>query len=199
MIVLGLTGSIGMGKSTALSMFAEEGAATWSADEAVARLYARGGAAVGPVGAAFPSALKGDAVDRERLAEIALGDPEALMRLEAIVHPLVGEDRRAFLEAARARGEAIAVLDVPLLFETGRERDYDVVIVVSAPADVQKVRALKRPGMTPEKLAAILTRQSPDSEKRARADYVIDTNGPLEETRAQIRRVLADARQGAAP
>ena len=192
MIVVGLTGSIGMGKSTVLGMFRALGAATWSADEAVHRLYAKGGAAVGPVGAAFPDAVADGAVDRARLSKIVMNDAEKLARLEAIVHPLVGADRAAFLEDARAQGAKIAVLDVPLLFETGQEGDYDAVVVVSAPAEMQRARVLARPGMSAAKLDAILARQTPDAEKRRRADYVILTDKSFDATRGEIEIVLAD-------
>ncbi|MBB5517650.1 dephospho-CoA kinase [Amphiplicatus metriothermophilus] len=192
MIVVGLTGSIGMGKSTVLGMFRALGAATWSADEAVHRLYAEGGAAVGPVGTAFPEAVAGGAIDRMRLSKIVMDDAEKLARLEAIVHPLVAADRAAFLERARAQGAKIAVLDVPLLFETGQEGDYDAVVVVSAPAEMQRARVLGRSGMTARKLDAILARQTPDAEKRRRADYVILTDKSFDATRGEVEIVLAD-------
>jgi dephospho-CoA kinase len=194
-IVVGLTGSIGMGKTTVAAMFREAGAEVWSADEAVHRLYLEGGDAAGPVGALFPEAIADGAIDRDRLAAIVLRDAGALARLEAIVHPLVAADRARFLQDARARGAPLAVLDIPLLFETGGERAFDAVVVVSAPAEVQRARVLARPGMTAEKFAAILARQSPDEEKRARADYVIATGGPLAETRRSVRRAVKDLRR----
>ena len=196
MIVVGLTGSIGMGKSTVLAMFAEAGAATWCADDAVHRLYAEGGAAVAPVAAAFPETVKGGAVDRETLSALALNAPDALKRLEAIVHPLVSADRTAFLEAARARGETLVVLDIPLLFETGAHDAFDAVVVVSAPAQTQRARVLARPGMTAKKLDAILARQAPDADKRAKADHVIDTGVSLEETRRQVEAAVRALRGG---
>ena len=188
MRILGLTGSIGMGKTTTAALFAEAGAPVYDADAAVHRLYARGGAAVAPVAAAFPEAVLDGAVDRARLSAEVLGDPGALRRLEAITHPLVFLDRAAFLrEAAQA---PVAVLDVPLLFETGGERLTHAVAVVSAPADVQRARVLARPGMSQAKLEAILARQTPDAEKRARADFVIDTSQGVEPARAEVNRIL---------
>jgi len=192
MIVVGLTGSIGMGKSTVTAMFADAGVATWDADSAVHRLYAKGGAAVAPVTEEFPGAAKDGAIDREALGALVLGDPARLKALEAIVHPLVAADRVAFLEAARTRGEKLAVLDIPLLFETGAEASFDAVVVVSAPYKEQRARVLARPGMSAEKFEAILAKQVPDAEKRAQADYVIDTDRTLEETREEVETVIAD-------
>ena len=189
MIIVGLTGSIGMGKSTVAAMFEDLGAAIWNADDAVHRLYAKDGAAVEPINNAFPEAITGDAVDRDRLSEIVLKDPVALRKLEAIVHPLVAADRVSFLEQAKAQSAEIALMDIPLLFETGQADSFDVVVVVSAAEDVQRKRVLERPGMTVEKLDAILKRQMPDAEKRARADYVIPTDIPLEETKKSVRDV----------
>jgi dephospho-CoA kinase len=195
MIVVGLTGSIGMGKSTVLGMFRDLGALTWSADDAVHRLYERGGAAAAPMEAAFPGCVVAGAVDRSRLSKMILGEPALLARVEAIVHPLVGDDRRAFLRDARARGADLVVLDIPLLFEKGHQRGFDAVIVVSAPADVQRARVLARPGMSEEKFAAILARQTPDAEKRRRADYVIATDRPLEETRQEVKKTARDLKR----
>ena len=190
MIVLGLTGSIGMGKSTTTAMFADEGALVWNADEAVHRLYARGGAAVGPVGEAFPGVVVDGAVDRALLAG-ALGQNEAAFRrLEAIVHPLVLKGRLDDLAAAGARGVKLAVLDIPLLFETGGDAAVDAVVVVTAPASVQAERVLARPGMTRERFEAILARQLPDAEKRRRADFVIDTGEGLDAARARVREIV---------
>ena len=191
MIVLGLTGSIGMGKSTTTAMFADLGAMVWNADDAVHRLYARGGAAVGPVGEAFPGVVVDGAVDRTRLAEVLGRDETAFRRLEAIVHPLVAQGRLADLEAARAAGVTLAVLDIPLLFETGGDQSVDAVVVVTADPEVQAARVLARPGMTRERLEAILARQTPDAEKRARADFIIDTGQGLEAARAQVKAVVA--------
>lgn len=191
MIVLGLTGSIGMGKSTTTAMFADLGAMVWNADAAVHRLYARGGAAVGPVGEAFPGVVVDGAVDRTRLAETLGRDEAAFRRLEAIVHPLVAQGRLSDLEAARAAGVKLAVLDIPLLFETGGDRAVDAVVVVTADPEVQAARVLARPGMTRERFDAILARQTPDAEKRARADFIIDTGRGLEAARAEVAAVMA--------
>ncbi len=198
MISVGLTGSIGMGKSTALAMFAELGVPVWSADEAVHRLYAPGGAGVDAIRALAPAAVGGDGVDRPKLRQAILADPSLLPRVEAAVHPLVEQDRNAFLERARAGGAAVAVCDIPLLFETGGEARLDKVVVVTAPAADQRARVLARPGMTEAALEAILARQVPDAEKRERADYLIDTGGPKSATRERVRAILADL-TGATP
>ena len=190
MIVLGLTGSIGMGKSTTASLFRELGAPVQDADAVVADLYSQGGKAVGPVGEAFPGAIKDGAVDREALGRMVLGKPEALARLEAIVHPLVRGERAGFLKAAEASGAKVAVLEVQLLFEVGVNEDTDATVVVSAPHEVQRQRVLVRPGMTAEKFEQLLARQMPDAEKQARADFVIDTGRGLEAAREQVREVL---------
>jgi dephospho-CoA kinase len=190
MIVLGLTGSIGMGKSTTASMFADAGAVIWNADTAVHRLYARGGAAVGPVGEAFPGVVRDGAVDRNRLAEVLGQDGDGFQRLEAIVHPLVLNGRQADLAAAEARGVRLAVLDIPLLFETGGDAAVDAVVVVTAPAAVQAERVLARSGMTRERFEAILARQMPDAEKRRRADFIIDTSLGLEAARARVEEIV---------
>lgn len=197
MIVAALTGSIGMGKSTVLQMFADFGAAVWNADEAVHRLYAEGGAAVQAVGAEFPGAVVNGAVDRDKLSKLLLGDAAGFKKLEAIVHPLVAADRESFVEQARMGNAEIIVLDIPLLFENRGESAFDAVIVVSAPAAVQRQRVLARSGMTEEKFAAILSRQTPDAEKRARADFVIDTSQSLEATRKEVARVMSTLRKGA--
>ncbi len=188
MFVIGLTGSLGMGKSTAARFFAEQGVPVHDADAVVHRLYA--GEAAPAIEAAFPGATTGGKVDRNRLAALVLDDPAALKRLEAIVHPLVQAAERALLADAEARGEKIAVLDIPLLFETGADQRVDAVVVVSAPAALQQSRVLGRPGMTMDKLDAILTRQMPDAEKRRRADFVVDTSGDFDVTRAQVRAIL---------
>lgn len=190
MIVLGLTGSIGMGKTTTTAMFAEAGALVWNADDAVHRLYSNGGAAVAPIGEAFPGVVVDGVVDRVRLAEALGRDDEAFRRLEAIVHPLVAKGRVEDLAAARARGVKLAVLDIPLLFETGGDADVDAVVVVTAPAKVQAARVLARPGMTTNRFEAILARQLPDAEKRRRADFVIDTGEGLEATRARVDEIV---------
>lgn len=186
MIVVGLTGSIGMGKSTTAGHFAAAGDPVYDADAAVHALYR--GRAAPLVAARFPEAVAAGAVDRRALAELVLGRPDALAALEAIVHPLVHEEEAGFLQRARAAGAQIAVLDIPLLFETGRERDVDAVVVVSAPPAVQRARVLARPEMSEARLAAILAKQMPDAEKRRRAHFVVDTSGPLAET---VRRVAA--------
>lgn len=190
MIVLGLTGSIGMGKSTTTAMFAEEGAVVFNADDAVHALYAPGGAGVGPVGEAFPGVVVDGAVDRGRLAESLGRDETAFRRLETIVHPLVAQGRLADLDAARARGVKLAVLDIPLLFETGGDHAVDAVVVVTAPAEVQADRVLSRPGMTLDRFEAILGRQMPDAEKRRLADFVIDTGHGLDVARDRVREIV---------
>ena len=195
MVVLGLTGSIGMGQSTTARLFAEAGARVHDADAAVHALYGRGGAAVAPIEAAFPGAVREGAVDRRALGAQVAGDAEALRRLEAIVHPLVAAERDAFLAKAESEGAQAAVLDVPLLFEVGQDRSVDAIVVVSAPEAAQRERVLSRPGMTRERFEAMLARQLPDAEKRARADFVIDTGASLEETRKQVRAVLDALRE----
>ena len=196
MIILGLTGSIGMGKSTTAGMFRDAGVPVYDADAAVHELYR--GAAVAPVEAAFAGVSQDGAIDRERLRQRVLGDPAALGRLESIVHPLVAAEREAFVRAAADRQEPLIVLDIPLLFETGAERTVDHVVVVSAPEPVQKARVLARPGMTPERLSAILAHQVPDAEKRQRAGFVIDTGHGLESARAQVAALLVRLRSDAA-
>ena len=190
MIILGLTGSIGMGKSTTGRMFADEGALVWDADAAVHRLYARGGAAVEPLGEAFPGVVVDGAVDRARLAEALGRDETAFRRLEAIVHPLVAQDRAEDLAAARAESVRLAVLDIPLLFETGGDAFVDAVVVVTADPEVQAARVLARSGMTRERFEAILARQTPDAEKRRRADFLVDTGRGLDTARAQVRQIV---------
>jgi dephospho-CoA kinase len=188
MFILGLTGSLGMGKSTTARFFAEEGVPVHDADAVVHRLY--DGDAAAAIETAFPGATAGGKVDRDKLAARVLGDSAALKRLEAIVHPLVQEAERRLLAEAESRGEKVAVLDIPLLFETGGEERVDAVVVVSAPPDVQRSRALERPGMTVDKLDAILAKQMPDDEKRRRADFVVDTSRGFEAARADVRAVL---------
>ena len=173
MIVVGLTGSVGMGKSTTATMFAAAGVPVFDADAAVHALYE--GAAVAPVEAAFPGVTRDGAIDRAALGERVIGDAAAMRRLEAIVHPLVRTARKTFLEEARAGGAAIAVLDIPLLFETGGESEVDVVVLASAPEAVQRARVLARPGMTQARFEAIRAKQTPDAEKRAKAEYIVET------------------------
>ncbi len=188
MFILGLTGSLGMGKSTTARLFAEEGVPVHDADAVVHRLYE--GEAAAAIEAAFPGTTADGKVDREELAARVLGDRVALKRLEAIVHPLVQQAEQRLLAEAEARGEKVAVLDIPLLFETGGEERVDAVVVVSAPPEVQRSRALERPGMTVDKLDAILANQMPDEEKRRRADFVVDTSRGFEAARAEIRAIL---------
>ncbi|MCQ0987016.1 dephospho-CoA kinase [Jiella marina] len=188
MIIVGLTGSIGMGKSTTAELFSEAGLPVHSADAAVHRLYA--GAAAPQIEAAFPGTVIDGVVDRDRLGRQVLVDREALKRLEAIVHPLVGEVELAFVEEARAAGAPAAILDIPLLFETGADRRCDRIVVVSAPEDVQRRRVLARPGMSEEKFRQILEKQVPDAEKRARADYLIDTGTGLDDARRQVGAIV---------
>jgi dephospho-CoA kinase len=195
MKVIGLTGSIGMGKSTTAAMFREAGIPVYDADAAVHDLYDEGGAAVGPVGEAFPGVVKDGRVDREELRKRVLGQPDELKRLNAIVHPLVGHDRIGFFEAAKQAGADMVVLDIPLLFETGGHANVQAVVVVSAPPEMQRERVLARPGMTPERLDAILEQQMADAEKRARAHYVVDTGRGLDAAREQVTAVIADLRK----
>jgi len=189
MFILGLTGSVGMGKSVTARFFAEEGVPVHDADAVVHRLY-EGDAAVA-IEAAFPGTTADGKVDRNKLSARVLGDAAALKRLEAIVHPLVHEAERRLLAEAEARGEKVAVLDIPLLFETGGDQRVDAVVVVSAPAEVQRARVLERPGMTLEKLEAILAKQMPDAEKRHRADFVVDSSQGFDAARSQVRAILA--------
>ncbi len=191
MLVLGLTGSIGMGKSVTAALFREAGVPVHDADAAVHRLYA--GAAVAPIEAAFPGTTANGAVDRPRLASRVLNDAAALKRLEGIVHPLVQAAKAEFLAAARAAGHPIAVVDIPLLFETGGDAQVDAVVVVSAPAEIQRRRVLSRPGMTEDKFHAILAKQLPDAEKRKRAHFTIDSSRGVAAARRQVRDILRAA------
>jgi dephospho-CoA kinase len=199
MKVIGLTGSIGMGKSTTADLFAAEGVPVHDADAEVHALYDVGGRAVPLIEAVFPDVVKEGRVNRAALSHRVVGDAAALKQLEEIVHPLMGEARAAFFEAARQAGKDLVLVDVPLLFETGGEARVDVVVVVSAPAEQQRERVLARGGMTPEKFAAILARQMPDAEKRKRADYVIDTGRGIDAAREQVRSVIAALRASGAP
>ena len=198
MLILGLTGSIGMGKSAIADMFRAAAVPVHDSDGAVHALYR--GAAVAPIGQVFPQAIVDGIVDRARLSQSVLDDPAALRRLEAIVHPLVKQEREAFLAATAAASRAIVVLDIPLLFEIGAETSVDAVVVVSAPESVQKSRVLARPGMTEEKFAAIVAKQVPDSEKRRRAHFWIDTSRHFATSVAQVAGILraAAAMQGQA-
>ena len=184
---LGLTGSIGMGKSTTADMFRAANVPVWDADETVHRLYAPGGAAVGPVGAAIPEAVQDGAISRPRLKQALARDPTLLNRLEQIVHPLVARDRAEFL--ARHLSAPLVLLDIPLLFETGAQDWLDGVLVVTTDPETQRARVMARPGMTEALFAQILARQIPDAEKRARADHVIETN-TLEQTAASVAQLI---------
>ncbi len=190
MITIGLTGSIGMGKSTTADMFAEAGAAIWCADDAVARLYGPDGAGTAEIAKLAPEAAGPNGVDREVLRGLALSNKDLLKKIESAIHPLVQEDRTMFLARSAEDGVKVAICDIPLLFETGAAGQFDAIVVVSAPAEIQRKRVLARPGMTAEALDAILARQTPDAEKRIRADYVIDTGGGLEAARSQVAEVM---------
>lgn len=193
-LLIGLTGSIGMGKSETARLFARLGVAVYDSDAAVHRLYEPGGAAVAAIAAAFPGSVNDGRVDRAALSERLAGDEAAFRRLEAIVHPLVAEEQRRFLEQAAGRGDDLVVLDIPLLFETGGQARMDAVVVVSAPGEVQRRRVLERPGMSAEKLDRILSRQTPDAEKRARADYVVETDKGLDQALEQVKKIVAELR-----
>ncbi len=201
MLIIGLTGSIGMGKSTAAARIRALGVGVFDADASVHKLYKPGGAAVAAIETAFPGTLAEDGgIDRQRLAAALLADGSAFKRLEAIVHPLVHAAERQFLHEKLAKGAKKAVLEIPLLFETGGENRVDVTIVVSAPPEIQRQRVLDRPGMTPEKLDQLVSRQMPDEEKRRRANFVVDTSRTIPETEAHIDRIMAqlDGRSGTA-
>jgi dephospho-CoA kinase len=188
MFILGLTGSIGMGKSTAAGFFREAGVPVHDSDAVVHRLYE--GEAVGPIEAAFPGVTVEGRIDRAKLAEQLVGRPEAISELEAIVHPLVRAVSERFIAESQARGARVIVLDIPLLFETGGEKRVDAVVVMSAPVDVQRARVLSRAGMTAERLDALLARQMSDAEKRARAHFVVDSSRSFDSARAQIHGIL---------
>jgi dephospho-CoA kinase len=188
MFILGLTGSLGMGKSTTAAMFAEEGVPVHDADAAVHKLYE--GAAAPLIEAAFPGTTQDGKVDRDALSRRVVGDAAAMQRLEEIVHPLVRRAEVRFLNDAEAKGATVVVLDIPLLFETGGDARCDAVVVVSAPAEVQRARVLARPGMSDQKFQAILARQLPDAEKRARADFIVDSGQGFDHARAQVRDIL---------
>lgn len=189
MIVLGLTGSIGMGKSTTASLFREAGVPVYDADAEVAKLYRAGGAAIQPIGRRFPGAVVDGEVDREALRRAVLGDLDALKDLEAIVHPLTAQSQSEFRREQAARGAKLIVLDIPLLYETGGDRACDLVSVVTAPASVQRDRVLAREGMTEERFAAILAKQTPDAEKRAKADFIMTSAFGLDFTRAHVHAI----------
>jgi dephospho-CoA kinase len=199
MKLLGLTGSIGMGKSTTAAMFRDLGVPVYDADAAVHAAYARGGACVGPIDAAFPGVVKDGAVDRESLRQAVLGRPEELQRLNGVVHPIIGAQRTGFFEDAQAAGADLVVMDVPLLFETGGDAGMDAVAVVTAPAELQRERVLQREGMTPARLDAILAQQTPDAEKRRLADFVIDTSQGLDPVRRQVAEIVEQMRDPQRP
>jgi dephospho-CoA kinase len=192
MIVVGLTGSIAMGKSETAKLFRSLGIPVFESDAEVHRQYEKGGAAVDAIAILFPETIVDGAVDRKALSQRVLANPESLRQLELAVHPIVRKAQAAFLEQCRASGQRIVVLDIPLLFETGRETEVDATVVASAPAEIQRKRVLERPGMTADKLDRILARQTPDAEKRARADYVVDTSRGLDFAAAQVRDIVAD-------
>jgi dephospho-CoA kinase len=186
-----------MGKSETAKLFARLGLPVFDADAIVHALYASGGGGAAAIAKRFPEAVSDDRVDRARLAGVIAADPSAFGVLEALIHPLVRKAEERFLEAARARNEDVVILDIPLLFETGRFQNMDAIVVVSAPEAIQRARVLKRPGMTPEKFDAIRARQVPDVDKRARADFVIETDKGLDDALAQVKRVAAELRRRA--
>lgn len=192
MILIGLTGSIGMGKSATAALFEAEGVPIFDSDAAVHTLYSPGGAAVEPVGAAFGDVLSKGAIDRAKLSTVLKADPSGFAKLESIVHPLVEAERTKFLQTALASQAEAVLFDIPLLYETGGEAAVDVVVVCHAPDKVRRDRVLQRPGMTEEKLALILARQMPEAEKLRRADYAVETSQGLEQAREQVRDILAD-------
>ncbi|MEC7154593.1 MAG: dephospho-CoA kinase [Pseudomonadota bacterium] len=194
MYLIGLTGSIGMGKTQTAALFEEEGVPRYDADAAVHGLYEVGGAAVGPIGELFPEAVRDGAVDRATLGRIVLKDGAKLAALEKMVHPLAGATQVDFLNAQMAAGATHVLLDIPLLFETGGHEFVDCVVVVSAPPDIQRARVLERPGMTEEKFADILAKQVPDSDKRAAADFIVDSSVSVADAHRQVKEILAAVR-----
>jgi len=194
MYLIGLTGSIGMGKTQTAALFEEEGVPRYDADAAVHGLYEVGGAAVGPIGELFPEAVRDGVVDRAALGRIVLKDGAKLAALEKMVHPLAGATQVDFLNAQMAAGATHVLLDIPLLFETGGHEFVDCVVVVSAPPDIQRARVLERPGMTEEKFADILAKQVPDSDKRAAADFIVDSSVSVADAHRQVKEILAAVR-----
>ncbi len=188
MIIVGLTGSIAMGKTTAAGYFAAEGVPVFAADDAVHEIYGDS-SAIEEVAKTFPAAIVDNAIDRQKLAAIVLSDPQKLKTLEALIHPLVRQKREKFISRWKMQNCPFVVLDIPLLFEAGEEKAMDYTIVVSAPPEIQRARALARPGMTEEKLANILARQMPDTEKRSRADFILDSSGSVDNLQIQVRRL----------
>lgn len=191
-IIIGLTGSIAMGKTATAKLFQRLDIPIYNADKAVHELYAKGGAAVSPIGKLFPEAIIDDAVSREVLIKKILDAPDAVGEIEKIVHPLVRQKQRDFIDRETEKGTTIIVLDIPLLFETGGEDRVDKVVVVTAPAELQKQRALERTGMTLEKFNLILSKQMPDAEKRAKADYIVETHQGLEHAFSQVEKIVED-------
>ncbi len=194
MLLIALTGSIGMGKSTALDMFRQEGLAVYDADAGVHELYQKGEAGAQAVAKLFPDAMRDGAVDRQALGDIVLRDKAAMAQLEAVIHPLAVQKREAFLLAQAEAGAFAVVLDIPLLFEAGNAKHFDAVVCVSAPAEVQRQRVLARQGMTEEKFAAIVARQMPDAEKCEKADFVVDSSVPKPQMVQQIKEIIAQIR-----
>jgi dephospho-CoA kinase len=191
-LLIGLTGSIGMGKTETAKMFAKLGIPVYDADAAVHRLYEEGGAAVPEIAKVFPDVIEGGRVDRTKLARQVTGDKDALKRLETIVHPLVGREQQAFLDRASESGAKMVVLDIPLLYEAGGHARVDAIVVVSAPAHVQRERVMSRPGMTEDKLDSMLARQMPDAEKRAKAHFVVETDKGLEHAFEEVKAIVAE-------
>ena len=192
MIIAGLTGSIAMGKSATANQFIRRGIRVFDSDSVVHQLYAKGGDAVGAIAKLAPTAIVDHAVDRRLLSREIRNRPALLTAVEQAIHPLVRARQEAFLQQARAEGRSLVILDIPMLFETGRDRDVDKIIVVSTSPDIQRERAMKRPGMTEEKLNFILSRQVPDAEKRARADYIIDTSNSIDDSQRQVDLALSE-------
>lgn len=192
MLIVGLTGSVGMGKSETAKMFAAAGISVFDADATVHRLQAKGGKAIPKIEKLFPGVIKDGALDRAALGAIIFSDEDAKKKLEAIMHPMVAEERIGFFESAEKANAPFVVLDIPLLFETGGDKACDKVVVVSAPADVQRARVLARPNMSPEKFEQILVRQTPDKDKRAQADYIIETDKGLDAARSQVVRIIEE-------
>lgn len=199
MFVVGLTGSLAMGKSTTAKIFADLGCPVFDSDAAVHTMYARDGEAVPIVAQLFPDAVVNQQVDRKQLADHVLGNPAALKKLEKAVHPLVKKRQQAFINDAKSTGHNFVILDIPLLFETGQDQNVDAIVVASAPADIQQSRALERPGMTLKKFNEILAVQLPDSEKRVRADYVVDTGRGLDAAFDQVKRIVAELQSNSLP
>lgn len=198
MMLIGLTGSIGMGKSTTAELFAKEGVAFYDADAAVHRLYEKDAAGSKAIAEVFPEAVIDGAVDRPALAHIVLKDPVALAKLEGLIHPLLVSERKSFLEKNAEAGAFAVVLDIPLLFEKGSREDFDYVVTVTAPADVQRQRVLARPGMSEDKFEAILAQQMPDAEKRALSDFIVDTSDSIADAHRQIKEIIAKIRKNQA-